>query len=247
MVYVFSHQLLKFYLVIPAFYKMTISHPALAVLHYGTSGLLCWEPNPINHSQFSVLTNIKSLFPVGCCNMQNKIISSTPWIFKFCVLFHSKKLLNTPDLIQFKSFGDRVPAFGTRRKRDTLTYSIEKAGAAIFLTLSLLQSVPKYLCPKCVGATGWTSVVKMVISGNSWIIDLAPGGRKVKMGLVKYPVLLQTFNTTLKGQSDSNSVRKRQMHSECRCKMDWNMHKLFILNANVHHAMLGNLPETGEC
>ena len=37
-----------------------------------------------------------------------------------------------------------------------------------------VQSVPKYLCPKCVGATGCTSVVKMVMSGNSWIMDLAP-------------------------------------------------------------------------
>lgn len=46
------------------------------------------------------------------------------------------------------------------------------------------QSVPKYLCPKCVGATGWTSVVKMVMSGNSWIIDLAPvEGEEASQGL----------------------------------------------------------------
>lgn len=64
----------------------------------------------------------------------------------------------------------------------------------MFLLASLIQSVPKYLCPKCVGATGWTSVVKMVISGNSWIIDLAPGRETVNRGLVKYAALLQTFN-----------------------------------------------------
>lgn len=112
------------------------------------------------------------------------------------MFFPQQKQINTPDLIQFKNFGDKVPAFGTRRKLDTLKYSIEKAEAPIFLTLSLFQSVPKYLCPKCVGATGWTSVVKIVISGNSWIIDLAPREGKVKMGLIKYPVLLQTFNTS---------------------------------------------------
>lgn len=51
---------------------------------------------------------------------------------------------------------------------------IQNTLLTVFLRLSLFQSVPKYLCPKCVGATGCTSVVKMVISGNSWIIDLAP-------------------------------------------------------------------------
>lgn len=88
---------------------------------------------------------------VATCKIK---LSVQPLKYFNFVFFPQQKQINTPDLIQYKSFGDRVPAFGTRRKRDRLKYSIEKAEAAIFLTLSLFQSVPKYLCPKCVGATG---------------------------------------------------------------------------------------------
>lgn len=68
---------------IPVFCNNTNPNPALAVLHYGTLAFVrargrdcccfCSVPTPMNHSLFCMLTNIKSLFSIGCCNMQNKI------------------------------------------------------------------------------------------------------------------------------------------------------------------------------
>lgn len=49
-----------------------------------------------NHSQFCMLTNIKSLFSIGCCNMQNKI-KLQPLKYLNFVFFPQQKQINTPD------------------------------------------------------------------------------------------------------------------------------------------------------
>lgn len=69
-------------------------------------------------------------------------------------------------------FGTRTTKHTVKQNEPNMPSELERR--LVSFAMSSDQSVPKYLCPKCVGATGWTSVVKMVMSGNSWIIDLAP-------------------------------------------------------------------------
>lgn len=65
------------------------------------TALLCSEPTPMNHSQFCMLTNIKSLFSIDCCNMQNKMKVQPLKYFNF-VFFPQQKQINTPDLMLWR-------------------------------------------------------------------------------------------------------------------------------------------------
>lgn len=101
--------------------------------------------------------------------------------FLYAWRYTAKKLINKIRCIKLWNFGEIQSQYLAQQAEHEVHLNKTECtqNNVMFLRLSSVQSVPKYLCPKCVGATGWTSVVKMVMSGNSWTIDFAPG-RKVK-------------------------------------------------------------------
>lgn len=101
----FFHPILRFY---PGFLDFTTWQILIQPFQYWVlfwledlTALLCSEPTPMNHSQFCMLTNIKSLFSIGCCNMQNKMKVQPLKYFNF-VFFPQQKQINTPDLMLWR-------------------------------------------------------------------------------------------------------------------------------------------------
>lgn len=87
------------------------------------------------------------------------------------------------------------------------------------------QSVPKYFCPKWVGATEWTSVARMVISGNSWTIDITPKKQNVTQStavnsylVFTIIVFLNEFNAIL-----PLGVEKRLRRMMCEGRTPWSI------------------------
>lgn len=70
--------------------------------------------------------------------------------------------------------GQALPYGGKNNNKKKNMHATSAESKWTCAQLVVCQSVPKYLWPKCVGATAWTSVVSIVMSGNSSTMDRAP-------------------------------------------------------------------------